>query len=181
MILSHDPAILGACLVITITAAVTDWRTRTIPNLITFGGLAFGIVSHAAIGFVEGGVSAGLRGILVALAGALLCGILPFFSFVRGQMGGGDVKLFAAIGAMVGPALGWETQAATFIVAALIIAPFMAIRSGIFRSKIQQIRAKLRGESMVMPELKAPRIVLAPAILVGLCVAFLRHGVLIWS
>jgi prepilin peptidase CpaA len=68
-------------------AAVTDLRTRRIPNWIP--------VSGAVIGVVFGG--------LPSLAGAALGFGIFMILYVAGGMGAGDVKLFSAVGALVGP------------------------------------------------------------------------------
>lgn len=178
MMVFHEPAVLGACFVIVCAAAVSDFFTRRIPNLLTFGGLLFGLVAHGSMGFVDGGAHGALRGVLLSLLGAFLCGLLPFISFVRRQMGGGDVKLFAAIGAMVGPSLGIDAQIATFVFVLFVLYPWAAVRCGAVREKLQRLRAKLRGESLAsQAAIKVPRVILGPAILLGFCVAMLRQGI----
>ncbi len=77
-------------------ACFTDLRTREIPNWLTLSGILAGLLWAA--------VSGGWRGFGLALAGASV-GLLSFLLlFVMGGMGGGDVKLMAAFGALVGPA-----------------------------------------------------------------------------
>lgn len=179
MSLFHEPMILGACFIVAVSAAVTDFFTRKIPNLLSLGGLVFGLAAHGAIGFVEAGSRGALRGTLLALAGAVLCAIFPVIAFVRGKMGGGDVKLFAAIGAMAGPSLGMDAEFATILFAALVLYPWGAIRSGAFRAKIEQFRAAMRGETLApRAPIEPPRFILAPSILLGLCIALLRHGII---
>jgi prepilin peptidase CpaA len=59
----------------------------------------------------------GMAGLLGSLAGAVLVGLVPYllFTFSRGRgIGGGDVKLFAALGAWLGPSLGVEVQFLAF-------------------------------------------------------------------
>ena len=76
-------------------AAVFDIRKRIIPNWLTGLGLVLGIVANVwSTGLV------GLRESLLGLAvgfGVMLPG------YLIGGLGGGDVKLMAAIGSMVGP------------------------------------------------------------------------------
>jgi prepilin peptidase CpaA len=76
-------------------AAVSDLRTRRIPNLLTFGGAAMAMVFHGILG--------GTASLAMCLGGWLL-GIALFFPFfaMRG-LGGGDVKLLGALGAWLGP------------------------------------------------------------------------------
>jgi prepilin peptidase CpaA len=85
---------VGAIL-IAVVACVFDVRSRRIPNALTFGAAFAGLLFHRLVD--------GPEGVLVA-AGGWLVGLgvfLPFFA-LRG-MGGGDVKLLAALGAWVGP------------------------------------------------------------------------------
>lgn len=173
----HEPAVLIACFVIVCGAALSDLFTRRIPNLLTLGGIVFGLVVHASLGFVEGGAPGALRGLLISFAGAFICGLLPFISFVRKQMGGGDVKLFAAIGAMAGPTVGIDAQIAAFLFIFLVLYPWKAVRTGVAREKFEQLRAKLRGESVSQAVIKTPRVILGPSILLGFCIAVLRMGI----
>jgi prepilin peptidase CpaA len=89
-----------AALLIGLAACFTDLRNRTIPNWIPAAALAGGVGWHAT--------GAGWRGVALALGGAV-CGFLAFLVFyLLGGMGGGDVKLTAGFGALLGlPAL-WQ-------------------------------------------------------------------------
>jgi len=76
-------------------ACVTDLRTRRIPNVLTFGAALAGLLYQ----FVNGGIDGLGNGALGWLVGALIF-VLPF---ALGGLGGGDVKLLAALGAWLGP------------------------------------------------------------------------------
>jgi prepilin peptidase CpaA len=81
---------------IALVASVLDIRTRRIPNILTFGAAAAGLLFHVCSGGLRGaGFSAG------GWATGLVL-FLPWFA-LRG-MGAGDVKLLAALGAWLGPA-----------------------------------------------------------------------------
>ena len=86
----------GAALVVVALACVSDLRTRRIPNVLTFGAAA------GACGFFF--AQRGFGGMGWAVAGWVVGGLmfLPLFA-LRG-LGGGDVKLVAALGAWLGPA-----------------------------------------------------------------------------
>ncbi|MBS2015306.1 MAG: prepilin peptidase [Deltaproteobacteria bacterium] len=154
-------------------SAVSDLATRRIPNVLTLGGIALGVAMHGAMGLVDGPLAA-LRGAAVALLGALLCGILPGIGFWRGEMGGGDVKLFAAIGALLGPARGFDAQAITFVVVLAVLWPWRIATSGAAKRWLASLVR--RGEPRV--DVPVARVVLGPAIFFGLCGSILRHGLL---
>ena len=87
---------------ITLIAAVTDVRTGLIPTRLTLPVLVLAVVGN--------GLVLGLDAVWLSLLGALFCGATPFLFHRMGAMGGGDVKLFAALGALAGPPLGLEIQ-----------------------------------------------------------------------
>jgi prepilin peptidase CpaA len=75
-------------------AFFTDIRHRIIPNWLTFTAVLCGILFHF--------IAEGMKGLLFS-AGGLLCGFgILFILYLFGALGAGDVKLFAAIGALAG-------------------------------------------------------------------------------
>ena len=86
----------------------------------TLPALASGIVGHVALGWYLDGWRFGLWEGAMALAGAILCGLTPAIMFWKGAMGGGDLKLFAALGALCHPMIGIEMEMYAFVVAALV-------------------------------------------------------------
>lgn len=85
----------SACFVILAIALYTDIKQRKIPNLLTLTAAVSGILFH----FINGsgqGISYGAEGLLLGTA-------LLFIPFLMGGMGGGDVKLLAALGSWLGP------------------------------------------------------------------------------
>ncbi|WP_161604589.1 A24 family peptidase [Roseiconus nitratireducens] len=79
--------VLGCC----VLATVTDIRQYKIYNALTLPVLLGGIVYH----LVGGGLASSLLGALVGF-------FILFIPYLIGAMGGGDVKLMAAIGSWVG-------------------------------------------------------------------------------
>lgn len=116
-------------------AAWTDWRTGNIPNWLTFGTLALAPVGHvvasfhhhapASEAFANGGYS---------ILGAFVCGSMPMLLYRRGAIGGGDVKLFAAIGALLRTMVGIEAEFYCFMAAALIAPAHLAYEGKLFRT-----------------------------------------------
>lgn len=100
-------------LLVAAIAAYCDWQRGEIPNWLT---LPVMFLAPWAYGFAFG-VEYGLH----SLAAAFLGGLVPYLLFRSGAMGGGDVKLFAALGAATGfdLLLGVEIQLAAFAVAML--------------------------------------------------------------
>ncbi len=89
------PAVTLSPFLLSLVMAVGDWRTRRIPNYLTFGGALAGIVFQTAV-FGWPGLAQALLGLFLGL-GLLL---LPY---ILGGMGAGDVKALAALGAWLGP------------------------------------------------------------------------------
>jgi leader peptidase (prepilin peptidase)/N-methyltransferase len=103
----------AACVILT----ATDLEARTLPDPVTLGTLALGLVLAAlrdrAAAASDGGLVRSFSGsylveaVLGALVGALfLEGVRRVYKRLRGQegMGGGDVKMLAMAGAFTGPA-----------------------------------------------------------------------------
>jgi prepilin peptidase CpaA len=108
-------------------AAYGDLRTRRIPNALTVAGLVAGLGLRVPLG--GGAVLDGLGGFAAALA----LGI-PFFA--AGALGGGDVKLLAAVGAFT----GWSGLLETLVAVALAGAA-LALFEGLRRGVLVQVFA----------------------------------------
>lgn len=94
-------------------AAVGDVRSRRIPNRVV---LALGILGLLYSAFAPISLSGALRGLGGAAIGFGLW--LPFY--VLGWLGAGDVKLFAAAGAWLGPVRTIEGSAIAALLGALL-------------------------------------------------------------
>lgn len=105
------------CVLIAAIGAWTDYRTRQIPNWLTLGGVVLGVALQALAGQyrvedMQFGGQTALGGVFHAVLGAVVCG-LPLWVLFRKQIqredgtfdnvsGGGDVKILAAMGALLG-------------------------------------------------------------------------------
>jgi prepilin peptidase CpaA len=78
-----------------IAAGIMDVRSSRVPNAVTFPLALLGIGFHA--------ISDSGNGLFFSLEGLGLGLVLLLGFYVYGGMGAGDVKLLAAVGAMVGP------------------------------------------------------------------------------
>jgi prepilin peptidase CpaA len=101
------------------------WRGR-IPNAVTYPA--------AALGMVLAGLESGWSGLglsLLGIAAALAAG-LPLFLW--GGMGGGDVKLYAAVGALAGPRGLLQVVVGSLVLGALAAVVLLARRGELCRS-----------------------------------------------
>jgi prepilin peptidase CpaA len=129
-------------LVIMLAAAVFDVRYRRIPNWLTVGGVVLGVALNTVIGPPEAGLGFSLAGLGVAF------GIYLALYALR-AMGAGDVKLMAAIGALV----GWERWFGIFFVTALI-GGVMALILLLARRRLKQT---LFNVGFILSEMKSLR------------------------
>lgn len=116
---------LGLALVTAFVSAVVDAKTGRIPNWVTLPVMAVAVLWH--------GLTAGAAGLFLSLLGLLGSGLLPYLVFRFGGMGGGDVKLFAALGACLGLALGSEILMVSLVVGCLQAIVVLAWRRQIGR------------------------------------------------
>ncbi len=127
-----------------LAAAVIDLRTRRVPNVLT--GAA------GAIGVALALTGTGRIGLAASLVGGAIGFFLMMPGYLFGATGGGDVKLLAAVGTLLGPDR-------------ILVAYFgMAIGGGLIALAIAAYRRRLRHEMFAY----------APAIAIGAIFAVLR-------
>lgn len=128
-------------------AAVSDYRTGLIPNSVVAWGAAAGVLVQL-MAAVQGQAPVGLVLQRIGL-GLVLGSVLPLALYGFGALGGGDVKLFAAIGVCVGPlpVLAIELWAH---VMALLFVPVQLMRSG-------SLLATLRRSGLLLRNALVPR------------------------
>jgi prepilin peptidase CpaA len=127
-------------LLVSALAALNDHVRRVIPNWLTLPSLGVALVVHAC--------SDGMPGLVAALAASLACFAPAYFLFVRGGLGGGDVKLFAALGAVLGFRAGLEVELAAFVAVAAFALFWRAYHGGLWALLAGSVRATLH---MVAP------------------------------
>jgi prepilin peptidase CpaA len=179
-----NPPVAILLVLITLTAAAFDIRSRRIPNWLTLSGIILGFALNALLTYpfpLEGLKHAGM-GMLFAFA-------VYFVLYLIHAMGAGDVKLMAAIGAILASPAGWFRL---FIVVALIGGVFalvLLVFKGRVRKTFWNVAFMLnefghaRAPFMSREELdvKSPKAVTLPhgfTIAVG-CLVFLAGSLLI--
>ena len=150
------------------TATVIDLRSRRIPNELT-AAMAVSGIALAALGWTGASVGASLAGLVV---GFLL--MLP--GYALGATGAGDVKLMAAVGAIIGPAL----VLSAFLCTALsggVLAIVVAIRRRRLAATLAQtgrlVAAPGGAPGQIQAATAASRFAYGPAIAAGSMIAIL--------
>lgn len=149
-----------------VLSAAIDLRSRRIPNWLTSGIAAFGLLLAAL----------GLDGISVggALAGGAVGLVLVLPGYILAQTGAGDVKLIAAIGTLLGPRLTLLGFVYTAI-AGGALALAVAIRRRRVRASLQNAAKLVSTGGGSVADVEHPsidnRFAYAPAIAIGTLVA----------
>ena len=117
--------LLISALCIATVGAVQDVRGGRIPNWLTYTGL----LAALAVRFITWG----RPGLSAGLFGVLLGGGIFYLLFLLGGMGGGDVKLIAAVSAWAGVA-----QTLNILIAAAIAGGILAVGYMLFHKNVRQ-------------------------------------------
>jgi len=177
--------------IVAILGAWFDWRSGRqategegvegeIPNTLTFGALAIAPLAHFVWGYRAHGVKVGLEAAGFSVFGALLCAIVPLIMWRGGAMGGGDLKLLAAIGAICRPLVGIEAEFWAFAAAAVLIPARLAWEGKLFRVlgnslaiAVNPLLPKARRREIAPEEMTWARF--GPAIALGTLLATILH------
>ncbi len=122
-----------------------DVRYRRIPNAFVLATFVSGVAINAIFG--------GLPGLANSLGGCALAFGLMFMLHIFGAMGAGDVKLFAAIGAVT----GIQLVLPTFLIVVLtggLLAMVSIIRAGVLVATMHRVLQILVG---LLPGWEMPR------------------------
>jgi prepilin peptidase CpaA len=103
------PGVEALLLGLVLGAAVYDVRYRRIPNWLTLLGVVLGVALNTFL-------YQGWPGLRLSLAGLALAFGIYLFLYALRAMGAGDVKLMAAVGAVV----GWQNWFGIFVVTAVV-------------------------------------------------------------
>lgn len=94
IVLYAQRAVVPTVIAVIAIATYTDCRWRLIKNILTVPAIALGLLLHF-LGSGWPGLTFGLLGLAAGFG-------LMMIPYVFGQMGGGDVKLMAALGSLLG-------------------------------------------------------------------------------
>lgn len=151
-----------------VTASVIDLRTRRIPNALTAAMSGLGL-ALAMTGISAVSPAASLAGLLVGF-------VLMMPGYMLGATGAGDVKLMAAVGAIVGPALVVSAFLFTAI-AGGVVAVVVAARRGRMAATLAGTGRLLAAPAGARKEIggasAASRFAYGPAIAIGSVMAAL--------
>lgn len=139
-----------------------DLRERRIPNWITIPGLGAGLVLQAFLG--------GAGGLLGSLAGALAGAALLAVPYAVGWVGGGDLKLLAAVGALMGAPFTFWTVIFASVAGGLMAVAWLAMTGNLLSSLAYVFFAWRRGAS-AKPAALLTSLSFGPALALGVLAA----------
>jgi len=166
------------CVLMCLCAAIIDVRSTRIPNPLTYSGVLLGLALNFGLAWALRGFTAGLTaGLLPSLVGCILLLILFGLLAMLGPMGGGDVKLMAAVGAFLRFPLCLYAVAYVLIAGGVLSIGY-ALARGQLRSVISNIFTG--GKTLLRPNAPSPalalhRIPYGTAILIGTAWAVLSR------
>jgi prepilin peptidase CpaA len=139
--------IVNYALLVPLAALITyyDARYRRIPNAFVLAALVGGLAMNT--------VANGWGGAWSSAGGCLLAFVLMFMLHVFGAMGAGDVKLFAAIGSIVGASLVVPTFA-TVVLTGGVLAVVTMVRGGVVKETLFRVAQIFVG---LLPGWEMPR------------------------
>ncbi len=125
----------AVALLASVAAAVTDLRSGRIPNWLTLPLVAVGLLVNA--------VTRGAWGATESTVGLLLCAGVPWAAFrISGgrAIGGGDVKLFGALGSLLGPMAGLEIELGALLLLLVFALVRVAFAGHLWRTVLGSLR-----------------------------------------
>lgn len=146
----YQHVVFVVALIVAGIGAVLDWKRWDIPHWLTLPAFGIAPLLHIGrFGVAKAPHDLALQEGAFSLGGALLAGIVPLLLFRRGALGGGDLKLFVALGALLQPMHGIEAQMYGFFAGA-ILAPARLTYEGKLLSTLKN--AFTIGQNMFLPK-----------------------------
>lgn len=173
----------GVLCVFLLLAAYTDIRWRRIYNWLTYPGILLALVLNAGgslagrLGWVDSTQleAWGHIGLSQSILGLLSCGLILVFCYVLFDIGGGDVKLLAMVGAFLGPEKGLEALLWTMVLGGALALVLAIWHVGALRLTVRAVTVvwnflRWRHRASVLPEDSTARnipLFLAPCALIA--------------
>ena len=203
--------IVAYCLLLPVLVIAAGWDVRTgkVPNWLTYSAVLVGVAVWTVAGVVgvvggvgvmptEVGTPGGLGGVggvgavggawwsgLAWSLGGFAAGFFPFLVMsMMGGLGGGDVKLMGAVGAL---SASWRVVLATSVYALLVaflIALYLMFRHGLVKRTMGRIAtAAVMSAHRVKPAIPgdSPKIPFAVAVAVGGALAGAEGMLGVWT
>ena len=120
-----ETVFLGAAMICAACGAYCDYRERRIPNRLTAYSFVLGLALHLALG--------GWRSLANAALAGVAAGVVFLMFYLAGGMGGGDVKLMAAVGACAG-----MSHVAALLITTAIAGGAFAVAVALFAGRLRQ-------------------------------------------
>ncbi len=135
-------------LALLVIATATDLARKQIYNWTTYTGIlvAWGlnaggdVLVLAETADPERLAALGWIGVAASFVGFLICGFVLLACYVFFQVGGGDVKLMAMVGAVAGPERGIEIMLWTFVIGGCVALILLVWRVGAVRLRVRAAR-----------------------------------------
>jgi prepilin peptidase CpaA len=148
--------LVGLSLVIGLAASIEDLWRRKVSNVIALAAFVSGIIARALL--------FGLDGVWDALLGSVIGFAVFLIFFLMGGMGGGDIKLMAGFGAILGSKLIVVAAMMTAIVGGLMALIYLIVK---------KVRRRSEPADAPLTALRKEAIPYAPAITLGVLLSFL--------
>jgi prepilin peptidase CpaA len=148
--------LIGLSLIVGLAASIEDLWRRRVSNAIALTAFLSGVVAQSWLN--------GLAGFWDALLGSVIGFAVFLVFFLMGGMGGGDIKLMAGFGAIVGSKLIVVAAMMTAIVGGLMALAYLIVK------KVRRVAQPAEGP---LKPLRKEAIPYAPAITLGVLLSFL--------
>lgn len=134
-------SIVASALAFVFVCISVDLRTGRIPNLLSAAAIVIGLVLNAYL--------FGISGLLHSIEGMAVNVALLVGPFALGGIGGGDVKMMGAVGALLGgPGLALSALACGLVFGGILMVAHL-LRLGRLREKLVALREMLMAALLV--------------------------------